>query len=69
MRKQTFRKSNLRDMWLYMAIVYVESGFRNNIINEQNCRGMFQIHAPSWAGKFGIRYADLLEYRPMRMQE
>ncbi len=49
------------DMWLYMAIVYVESGFRNNIVNHENCRGMFQVHAPSWARKFGIRYADLLD--------
>jgi hypothetical protein len=49
------------DMWLYMAIAHVESGFRSNIINTQNCRGMFQIHAPSWARKFGIRYVDLLD--------
>jgi len=49
------------DMWLYMALVYVESGFRTNIVNYQNCRGMFQIHAPSWASKFGLRYADLLD--------
>jgi hypothetical protein len=56
-----FGKVTCGDMWLYMAIVHVESGFRNNIVNEQNCRGMFQVHAPSWAGKLGIRYADLLE--------
>lgn len=56
-----FGKVTCGDMWLYMAIVYVESGFKNNIINQQNCRGMFQVHAPSWAGKFGIRYADLLD--------
>lgn len=55
-----FDKVTCGDMWLYMAIVFVESGFRNNIINYQNCRGMFQVHAPSWASKFGIRYADLL---------
>jgi hypothetical protein len=55
-----FGKVTCGDMWLYMAMVYVESGFRNNIINYQNCRGMFQIHAPSWASKFGIRYNDLL---------
>jgi len=56
-----FGKVTCGDMWLYMAIVYVESGFRNNIVNDFNCRGMFQVHAPSWAGKFGIRYADLLD--------
>lgn len=56
-----FGRVTCGDMWLYMAIVHVESGFRNNVINEQNCRGMFQIHAPSWARKFGIRYADLLD--------
>ncbi len=56
-----FGKVTCGDMWLYMAIVYIESGFRNNIINEQNCRGMFQIHAPSWAGKLGVKYADLLD--------
>jgi hypothetical protein len=56
-----FGKVTCGDMWLYMAIVYIESGFRNNIVNEFNCRGMFQVHAPSWAGKFGIRYADLLD--------
>ncbi|MBI5249251.1 MAG: lytic transglycosylase domain-containing protein [Desulfomonile tiedjei] len=56
-----FGKVTCGDMWLYMAIVYVESGFKNNVINEQNCRGMFQVHAPSWAGKFGIRYSDLLD--------
>lgn len=55
-----FGKVSCGDMWLYMAMVYVESGFRNNIINYQNCRGMFQIHAPSWASKFGITYKDLL---------
>lgn len=48
------------DMWLFMAIAQVESGFRTNIINYQNCRGMFQIHAPSWASKFGVKYAELL---------
>lgn len=51
------------DMWLYMAIAYMESGFRINVINYQNCRGMFQIHAPSWASKFGVRYAELLNPR------
>ncbi len=55
-----FGRVTCGDMWLYMAIVHVESGFRNNIINGQNCRGMFQVHAPSWARKFGLRYADLL---------
>ncbi|MFA6222856.1 MAG: lytic transglycosylase domain-containing protein [Desulfomonilaceae bacterium] len=55
-----FGKVTCGDMWLYMAMVYVESGFRNNIINHQNCRGMFQIHAPSWASKFGVKYRDLL---------
>ena len=48
-----FGKVTCGDMWLYMALVHVESGFRNNIVNEYNCRGMFQIHAPSWARKFG----------------
>ena len=47
-------------MWLYMAIAYVESGFRNNVVNYLNCRGMFQVHAPSWARKFGLTYKDLL---------
>ncbi len=56
-----FGKVTCGDMWLYMAIVHVESGFRTNIVNNQNCRGMFQIHAPSWANKFGLRYADLLD--------
>jgi hypothetical protein len=56
-----FGRVTCGDMWLYMAIVHVESGFRNNIINEHNCRGMFQVHAPSWARKFGVRYADLLD--------
>jgi Transglycosylase SLT domain len=56
-----FGRVTCGDMWLYMAIAHVESGFRNNIINSENCRGMFQIHAPSWARKFGLRYADLLD--------
>lgn len=56
-----FGRVTCGDMWLYMAIVFVESGFRNNIVNYENCRGMFQVHAPSWASKFGIRYADLLD--------
>lgn len=56
-----FGRVTCGDMWLYMAIVYVESGFKNNIINEQNCHGMFQIHAPSWARKFGLHYSDLLK--------
>ncbi len=56
-----FGRITCGDMWLYMAIVFVESGFRNNIVNYENCRGMFQVHAPSWASKFGIRYADLLD--------
>jgi hypothetical protein len=46
-----------------MAIVFIESGFRNNIVNYQNCRGMFQVHAPSWANKFGIRPVDLLDMK------
>ncbi len=56
-----FGKVSCGDMWLYMAIVHVESGFRNNIINYHNCRGMFQVHAPSWASKFGLKYGDLLD--------
>jgi Transglycosylase SLT domain len=55
-----FGRVTCGDMWLYMAIAYVESGFRSHIINSQNCRGIFQIHAPSWARKFGVRYSDLL---------
>ncbi len=56
-----FGRTTCGDMWLYMAIAYVESGFRTNIVNYYNCRGMFQVHAPSWANKFGITYADLLD--------
>ncbi|MGC8659909.1 MAG: transglycosylase SLT domain-containing protein [Desulfomonilaceae bacterium] len=55
-----FGRITCGDMWLFMSIVYVESGFRNNLINYQNCRGMFQVHAPSWASKFRIRYSELL---------
>ena len=55
-----FGRVTCGDMWLYMAIAYVESGFRNNIVNRYNCRGMFQVHAPSWARKFGVSYRDLL---------
>ena len=55
-----FGRVTCGEMWLYMAIAFVESGFRNNIINHRNCRGMFQVHAPSWARKFGLRYGDLL---------
>jgi soluble lytic murein transglycosylase-like protein len=58
-----FGKVTCEDMWLYMAIVYVESGFKTNIVNEQNCRGLFQVHAPSWARKFGVGYADLLDMK------
>ncbi|MGD9819782.1 MAG: lytic transglycosylase domain-containing protein [Desulfomonilaceae bacterium] len=58
-----FHRVTCGDMWLYMAIVYVESGFKNNIVNYKNCRGMFQVHAPSWASKFSVRYADLLDLR------
>jgi len=58
---KNFGKITCGDMWLYMAIVHVESGFKNNIINYVNCRGMFQVHAPSWASKFGLKYADLLD--------
>lgn len=58
-----FGKVTSGDMWLYMAIVYVESGFKPNIVNEQNCRGLFQVHAPSWAHKFGVRYTDLLDVK------
>ena len=56
-----FGRVTCGDMWLYLALVHVESGFRNNVINYYNCRGMFQVHAPSWARKFGLRYADLLD--------
>jgi hypothetical protein len=58
---QHFGRVTTGHMWLYMAIVYVESGFRNKIINAYDCRGMFQVHAPSWRGKFGARYTDLLD--------
>lgn len=54
-----FGRVTCGEMWLYMAIAYVESGFRN-VVNYQNCRGMFQVHAPSWARKFGVTYKDLL---------
>lgn len=58
-----FNRVTCGDMWLYMAIVYVESGFKNNIINYKNCRGMFQVHAPSWASKFSVKSSDLLDLR------
>ncbi len=58
-----FGRVTCGDMWLYMAIAYVESGFKNNVVNHYNCRGMFQIHAPSWARKFGVRYSDLLDVK------
>jgi hypothetical protein len=58
-----FGRTTCGDMWLYMAIAYVESGFKINVVNHYNCRGMFQIHAPSWARKFGVRYADLLDMK------
>jgi len=56
-----FGRVTCGDMWLYMAIAYIESGFRNNIVNYKNCRGLFQVHAPSWARKFGVSYRDLLD--------
>jgi hypothetical protein len=56
-----FGKVTCGDMWLYMAIIHVESNFRNNLVNYYNCRGMFQVHAPSWARKFGLKYSDLLD--------
>src|SRR4030042_2356277 len=43
-----FGRVTCGEMWLYMAIAYVESGFRN-VVNYQNSRGMFQVHAHSWA--------------------
>lgn len=58
-----FNRVTCGDMWLYLAIVYIESGFRNNIVNYQKCHGMFQVHAPSWARKFNVRYADLFDLR------
>ncbi len=58
---KNFGRVTCGDMWLYMAIVHVESGFKTNIVNYYNCRGMFQVHAPSWARKFGLRYVDLLD--------
>jgi hypothetical protein len=56
-----FGRITCGDMWLLMAIVHVESGFRSKVVNHLNCRGMFQVHAPSWARKFGIKYNDLLD--------
>ncbi len=56
-----FGRVTCGDMWLYLAMVQVESGFRTNVVNYRNCRGMFQVHAPSWARKFGIKYNDLLD--------
>jgi hypothetical protein len=56
-----FGRVTCGDMWLYMAIAYVESGFKSNVVNHYNCRGLFQVHAPSWARKFGVSYKDLLE--------
>ncbi len=58
-----FGRVTCGDMWLYMAIAYMESGFKNNVVNYMNCRGMFQVHAPSWASKFGLKYSDLLDPR------
>jgi hypothetical protein len=58
-----FGRVTCGDMWLFMAIAHVESGFKTNIVNDQNCRGMFQVHAPSWARKFGIGYGDLLDLK------
>ncbi|MFH1117348.1 MAG: lytic transglycosylase domain-containing protein [Pseudomonadota bacterium] len=58
-----FGRVTCGDMWLYMSIVHVESGFKKSVVNHHNCRGMFQIHAPSWARKFGVRYSDLLDVR------
>jgi hypothetical protein len=56
-----FGRVTCGDMWLFMAIVYIESGFKSGVVNQQNCRGMFQVHAPSWARKFGVRYNDLYD--------
>jgi len=56
-----FGRVTCGDMWLYLAMAHQESGFRNNIINQQSCLGMFQIHGPSWASKFGVTYRDLLD--------
>ncbi|MFH0821736.1 MAG: transglycosylase SLT domain-containing protein [Pseudomonadota bacterium] len=58
-----FGKVTCGDMWLYLAIAQVESNFRSNVVNHFNCRGMFQIHAPSWAHKFGFDHKDLLNPR------
>ena len=58
-----FGRVTCGDMWLYLAIVQVESGFKCNVVNEYNCRGLFQVHAPSWARKFGVRYTDLLDMK------
>ena len=58
---KNFGRITCGDMWLYMAIAHVESGFRTNIVNHLNCTGLFQVHAPSWARKFGLKYRDLLD--------
>lgn len=55
-----FGRTTCGEMWLFMAIAHVESGFKSNVINHQTCIGMFQVHGPSWAGKLGLRYRDLL---------
>jgi hypothetical protein len=55
-----FGRVTCGDMWLYLAIAHVESGFRSNVINEYSCCGIFQVHAPSWAGKFGVSTKQLL---------
>ncbi|MFC1833382.1 transglycosylase SLT domain-containing protein [Thermodesulfobacteriota bacterium] len=56
-----FGRVTCGDMWLYMAIVHVESGFRNRVVNRKKACGLFQVHAPSWARKFGLSHEDLLD--------
>jgi hypothetical protein len=55
-----FGRVTCGEMWLFMAIAQIESGFKHNIVNQQTCIGMFQVHGPSWARKMGLRYRDLL---------
>ncbi len=54
-----FGRVTCGEMWLFLSIVHVESGFNTDVVNHKNCWGMFQVHAPSWARKFGYRYGQL----------
>jgi hypothetical protein len=54
-----FGRVTCGEMWLFLSIVHVESGFKTDVVNHKNCWGMFQVHAPSWARKFGYKYRQL----------